>query len=129
MRQRCVYIGNRLDLTYAEWLKALHNANESKQRGFPPLTIRDFFLTAQKYVEKRALPFSTMAGIKEAMKFVVRRGPYYAVLGLKIGSTAAEIQTAFRALSRVHHPDVGGDPIRFREIVAARDLLISGASR
>jgi hypothetical protein len=124
MRQWCAYIGNRLDLTGAEWLDVLRTTNESVPAGFKPRTIRDIFLSVQKYTEKQHFPFETMAGLKAAIKFVVNNGSHFTVLGLKAGATSAEIQSAFRALSRVHHPDVGGDPARFRALVAARDRLI-----
>ncbi len=129
MRQWCAYISNRLDLSCAEWLEVLRETNESVPAGFKPRTIRDYFLSVQRYTEKHGFPYPTMAGLKEAMRFVVGNGQHYAALGLKAGASAAEIQRAFRALSRVHHPDVGGDPAKFRALVAARDRLIAGAPR
>lgn len=122
MTQRCDYIGNRLDLSREDWLLVVRRA--SGRAGIKPPTIRDFFLVVQSYREKHGLPFETMAGLKAAMKFVVSRGPDYAVLGLQVGATPAAIQSAFRALCRRHHPDVGGDPARMREIVAARDRIL-----
>ena len=45
-------------------------------------------------------------------------------LGLEPGSTPAEIQAAFRALSKRLHPDApGGDAELFQDLVNARDAL------
>ena len=41
------------------------------------------------------------------------------VLGVAPGAGPAEIRRAFLALARRHHPDRGGDPVRFRRIVNA----------
>ena len=46
------------------------------------------------------------------------------VLGLEQGATAEQVQEAFRRLARDHHPDFGGDPSRFRQLVEARDALL-----
>ncbi len=46
-----------------------------------------------------------------------------AVLGLRRDAPAVVIQAAWRALCRVHHPDVGGDVERMKRINAARDVL------
>lgn len=35
--------------------------------------------------------------------------------------TVAELDQAFKKLARKHHPDLGGDPARFQQIVRARD--------
>lgn len=45
------------------------------------------------------------------------------VLGLPPGSSLEEVRTAFRKLSRKHHPDVGGDPQRFVKIVNSYLIL------
>ena len=38
-----------------------------------------------------------------------------------------EIKTAFRKLSKQHHPDAGGDEAKFKEVSAAFDVLGDGA--
>ena len=38
--------------------------------------------------------------------------------------TNAFVNYAYRKLAKVHHPDRGGDPLRFKEITAARDALL-----
>jgi DnaJ family protein A protein 2 len=45
------------------------------------------------------------------------------LLGLAPGSSDDQIESAFRKAARRHHPDVGGDPEKFRELVDARNLL------
>jgi len=49
----------------------------------------------------------------------------WAVLGLRRGATPDAVSSAWRALVVRHHPDAGGDPERFRELIAARDRLAS----
>lgn len=34
------------------------------------------------------------------------------------------IAEAYRAAAKRHHPDLGGDPVTFRAVTAARDLLL-----
>ena len=46
------------------------------------------------------------------------------VLGLEPGATAEAVRSAFRSLSREHHPDRGGDAERFQTIQAAHDALV-----
>lgn len=48
---------------------------------------------------------------------------HYQTLGLTPGATAAEIKSAHRRLARRHHPDAGGDPLLFKAIQAAADVL------
>ena len=50
-------------------------------------------------------------------------------LGLAPGASADEVGRAWRALAARHHPDVGGDPERFRRLVAARDELVAVGRR
>ena len=48
------------------------------------------------------------------------------VLGLDPGASAAEVQAAFRALSRRLHPDApGGDAEAFQALVEARNTVLS----
>jgi hypothetical protein len=50
------------------------------------------------------------------------------VLGLGRESGVQEAERAFRRLAGEHHPDRGGDPERFRQIVAARRALTAGGT-
>ncbi len=45
-------------------------------------------------------------------------------LGVSRFDNAARIKEKHRALMAAHHPDVGGEDIRARELNAARDLLL-----
>lgn len=47
----------------------------------------------------------------------------YSVLGLKEGCTQEEVKKSYRRLARTHHPDKGGDEVKFREIQEAYETL------
>lgn len=47
----------------------------------------------------------------------------YAVLEVSKDADEKEIKKAYRRLSRVHHPDKGGDEHKFKEIAAAYEIL------
>lgn len=46
------------------------------------------------------------------------------VLGIQGAATQADIEAAYKSLSKKHHPDVGGDTARMAEINAARDAAL-----
>lgn len=47
--------------------------------------------------------------------------PWYEILGVKPEANKNAIRNAFRALSKVHHPDAGGNPEDFKRIRVAYD--------
>jgi DnaJ family protein A protein 2 len=47
----------------------------------------------------------------------------YDLLGVKRSDTCNEIKKAYLKMARTHHPDKGGDPERFKEIVHASEVL------
>lgn len=50
------------------------------------------------------------------------RDPYQ-ILGIDRTASADEIKSAYRKLAKKYHPDLGGDPEKFKEINEAHDLL------
>lgn len=54
---------------------------------------------------------------------------HYGALGVAPGADAAAVRAAHRAAVKRHHPDVGGDPERFRAIQRAWEVLGSEESR
>ena len=48
---------------------------------------------------------------------------HYATLGVAKDASQDEIKKAFRKLASQHHPDKGGDTVKFQEIQAAYDVL------
>jgi molecular chaperone DnaJ len=47
----------------------------------------------------------------------------YDTLGVAKNASADELKKAYRKLAREHHPDQGGDEVRFKEIQGAYDVL------
>ncbi|MFP5502957.1 MAG: DnaJ domain-containing protein [Candidatus Sericytochromatia bacterium] len=60
---------------------------------------------------------------------MAKKPDYYKVLGVSPEATAAEIKSAYRKLSKQHHPDFGGDPKRFSAVAEAADVLMDAESR
>ena len=54
---------------------------------------------------------------------------YYDILGVAKTATPEELKAAFRKLAKTHHPDVGGDPEKFKEINEAYNCLSDPQSR
>lgn len=50
------------------------------------------------------------------------------VLGLNSDAKAEDIKTAYRELSKKHHPDVGGNPVKFIEITEAKNKCMAWAT-
>ena len=48
---------------------------------------------------------------------------YYDILGVREDSTSEEIKKAYRKLSKEHHPDMGGDPEKFKNLSEAYGIL------
>lgn len=48
---------------------------------------------------------------------------YYAILGVSKTASDDEIKKAFRRLAHEHHPDKGGDPLKFKDVNEAYQIL------
>ncbi|CAD6197255.1 unnamed protein product [Caenorhabditis auriculariae] len=53
----------------------------------------------------------------------------YQILGLDQGADGAQVKKAYRDLSKVHHPDKGGDPLLFDRIAKAYQALTDKEAR
>jgi hypothetical protein len=47
----------------------------------------------------------------------------FSVLGVSARATREEVKAAFRKAARLHHPDFGGDPAKFRAVAEAKETL------
>ena len=54
---------------------------------------------------------------------------HYEVLGISKGASDEEVRHAYRRLVKAAHPDAAGDPVRFRLITEAYDVLADPARR
>ncbi|PAV93378.1 hypothetical protein WR25_13984 [Diploscapter pachys] len=61
----------------------------------------------------------------------VKREEYnpYAVLRLGQGASTSEAKKAYHELSKVHHPDRGGDPVGFDQLAKAYQALTEEEAR
>ena len=48
---------------------------------------------------------------------------YYKILGIQKSATLEDIKKAYRKLAHKHHPDKGGDAMRFKEVAEAYQIL------
>jgi hypothetical protein len=134
--EHSVSLGETLKLSAARWAEILRGS--SVFRGVP---LEDILKVVESYVTKRGLSPETVAGLREAVHGTFRQKPgsrashlkesetdefaaALKLLGIPPGSSDRVIESAFRKSARRHHPDVGGDPVKFRALLAARDLLL-----
>lgn len=118
--QFSLYLGDTLEMTAHQWADRLARA-----KGFCPI-IRDVARLVEEYARRYNLQWN-LVGIREAMRIEsIRSRPSSAhrVLGVHPGATQNQIKTAFRKLSHLHHPDLGGDSAEFRKLVRARNTLL-----
>lgn len=141
-----VCLGETLDLSSAQWQKILRSSPD-----FRSVSLRAVLDVLERYVADRGFPSEILAGLREAARAArqqkTRRNAYTSsatsgsassdrsdqqdervaalrLLGLPPESSDDQVESAFRKAARRHHPDVGGDPARFRAIVDARNLLL-----
>lgn len=50
----------------------------------------------------------------------------YSILGVSEGASLEECKRAYRRLCKIHHPDMGGDPIKFDKVRVAWGMIKSG---
>jgi hypothetical protein len=85
---------------------------------------------AEYYLDLDNLSQTTGEDVEELLRTFWKRYRVYgrkeealAVLGLGPKATGLEIRRRYRELSRVHHPDAGGDPEAFHRVSEAMDIL------
>ena len=70
-------------------------------------------------------PFSTFfAGFEalpddQVLRLPAGPGEWWIVLGLSANATVSDVENAYRALAKRHHPDLGGDPEDFKRLTLA----------
>eukprot|EP01083_Nonionella_stella_P152667 489677_1 len=69
------------------------------------------------------IPFEHFGGGMQAPKEDLDTTKLYETLEVSKDADAKEIKKSYRRLSRIHHPDKGGDEHKFKEISAAYEIL------
>jgi hypothetical protein len=129
-----VSLGETLDLSSTQWEEILRYSPD-----FRSIPLEHVLEVVEQYVAKHRLPSEILDGLREAVRgpreksrahsYSERKsqGDEYTralrLLGLAPGASDDQVESAFRKAARRHHPDVGGDPAKFRELVDARNLL------
>jgi DnaJ-class molecular chaperone len=54
---------------------------------------------------------------------------YYALLGISLDATTADVRKAFKKLALAHHPDKGGEEATFKAISCAYETLVDPIKR
>lgn len=155
-RQNCVYIGKTLNLTAEQWAAVLLKAGglmagadvDKVVRAYCrthglPLKTADAVCAAQKLNSQREEERleEWWKRVKESHEKWHREHPRKAspfcsdtvaaaalTLGVTTSATREEVQAAFRKAATQHHPDRGGDAVKFMAVVAARDELLKSLS-
>jgi hypothetical protein len=129
-----VSLGETLDLSSTQWEEILRHSPD-----FRSIPLEHILDVVEQYVAKHGLPPEILDGLREAVRGPREksRRPSHSerrsqedeytralrLLGLAPGASDDQVESAFRKAARRHHPDVGGDPAKFRELVDARNLL------
>ncbi|MBU9713857.1 DUF5050 domain-containing protein [Evansella tamaricis] len=54
---------------------------------------------------------------------------YFEILGVDVHASTDEIKRAYRQMAKLHHPDVGGDPFKFKQGQKAYQVLMNQTLR
>lgn len=129
-----VHLGETLELSSTQWEEILR-----KSPDFRSVPLENVLDAVEKYVAEHGLASKILDGLRETVR--EPRGKSQGrsrsdrrsqedeytkalrLLGLAPGSSDDQVESAFRKAARRHHPDVGGDPAKFRQLVDARNLL------
>lgn len=137
--EHSVCLGETLDLAAREWVEILR-----KSATFRSVSLRDVLEVTEQYAAGHGIRPEALGGLREAAGYAKGARPSarserrsqteervaaLRVLGLSAGASDQEIELAFRKEARRHHPDVGGDPAKFRAVVNARYLLLGAGRR
>ena len=134
--EHSVCLGQTLGLSADRWVEILRESS-----AFRRIPLEDVLKVVESYVTKQGLPSEIAAGLREAAHGTFRQkkgsgashrkepetdefAAARKLLGIPPGSSDRAIESAFRKCARRLHPDVGGDPAKFRALLAARDLLL-----
>lgn len=135
-----VCLGETLGLSSRRWVDVLRASPV-----FRSVSLEAVLQVVEQYVSAHGLPPEILDGLREAARNSKRKShrrghgerrsdedarvSALRLLGLPPGSSNEEIESAFRRAARRYHPDVGGDPAKFRSIVNARNLLLGRDTR
>ncbi len=129
-----VPLGETLELSSEQWEEILRRSPD-----FRSVPLESVLEVVEQYVAEHRLASEILDGLREAVREPRRRSRRRSrsesrsqedeytkalrLLDLAPGSSDDQIESAFRKAARRHHPDVGGDAAKFRQLVDARNLL------
>lgn len=132
--EHSVSLGETLELSCSQWEEILR-----KSPDFRSVPLENVWEVVEQYVAEHGLASEILDGLREAVReprgkpsersHSERRSQEdeytkaLRLLGLAPGSSDDQIESAFRKAARRHHPDLGGDAAKFRQLVDARNLL------
>lgn len=99
-------------------ISAVDGRTGSGVRGGQPAKTASDDAFAQFFLPFEALPDDTVLLLTSGAR------SWWEVLGVTSGATRLEIENAYRALARRHHPDVGGNADDFKRVREAYDAGI-----
>jgi len=79
----------------------------------------------QEQIRRFFLPFEALPDDTALLLLGDVQTQWWAALGIRPEASREEITQAYRALARVHHPDVGGDAEAFKRLRAAYEQALA----
>jgi hypothetical protein len=155
-RQNCVYMGKTLELSAEQWVAVIGKVDDLMPGADVEKVVRDYCRThglplktanavraGQRLINERQgqqeeewWRQARASHEKWKREHPQEPAPFCSdtvaaaalTLGVTTSATRDEVRAAFRKAATQHHPDHGGDVVKFRAVVAARDALLKRVS-
>lgn len=126
-----VWGSNSSRLDYAELLVKIAKAQGKTEQGED--MVQRLYREAMEDLKRQAANASAQAAYQQQRVYTESTYAAYEppepawvkVLGVKPGASKEEIKSAYRKLAMKHHPDKGGDPVKFQRITQAYEEALA----